>query len=117
MAALSAPNRIAAGWLTTFMLAAGGCHSVADNRAAEPGAVSYEAFGAVGDGVTDDLPAIIQANTAWNPSRFIIDDVRSPRSPSRQPMLWHSACLPSPASPPPRMPQKLKCSLHLDVSM
>jgi hypothetical protein len=71
-----------------------------------PDAVTYEAFGAVGDGITDDLPAIvaahahanerglpvrsnpeatyhlgrraltavIQTNTDWSTSRFIIDD-------------------------------------------
>ncbi len=77
--------------------------------------VTYEAFGAVGDGVTDDLPAIvkahahanenglpvrtkpdatyhlgrqaltaiIQTNTDWNTSKFIIDDSQGVDNSSR----------------------------------
>ena len=75
-------------------------------RVSEPAVVTYEQFGAVGDGVTDDLPAIVKAHahanerglpvrsnpeatyhlgrraltavvqtdTDWSNSRFIIDD-------------------------------------------
>lgn len=84
-----------------------GCSSAPERAVAPaPDAVTYEAFGAVGDGVADDLPAIvaahahanehdlpvrskpeaiyhlgrraltavIQTDTDWGTSRFIIDD-------------------------------------------
>lgn len=92
-----------------LLLSSTGARAAGDNSAdAEEIVVTYEMFGAVGDGVTDDLPAIvaahahanekglpvrsradatyhlgtraltaiIQTNTDWNTSRFIIDDSR-----------------------------------------
>lgn len=107
-----APSRLLSGPLAAFFmiigLASGAClhaESAAATTDARP-PVNYEDFGAKGDGVTDDLAAIvaahahaneqglpvrtradatyhlgtraltvvIQTNTDWNTSRFIIDD-------------------------------------------
>lgn len=90
-----------------FLLSVFSAGALSDSPAqTPPGPVTYEAFGAVGDGVTDDLPAIqkahefanknrlpvrskpgatyhlgrkalvalIQTDTDWGSSRFIIDD-------------------------------------------
>jgi hypothetical protein len=100
------PNR-AAAWIALFLVQAlcpGEAAGSAQDR--EGNRVTYEAFGAVGDGVADDLPAIckahehanknglgvrskpdatyhlgrraltaiIQTDTDWGTSRFIIDD-------------------------------------------
>lgn len=96
-----------------FASACGGGEPLTSSPAHEPARViSYEEFGAVGDGVTDDLPAIvaahafanenklhvrtkpdavyhlgtrnltavIQTDTDWNTSRFIVDDSQGVQS-------------------------------------
>jgi hypothetical protein len=100
------PNQLALTLIMGAIIATGGCQSSPDENAATPPVVTYEAFGAIGDGVADDLPAIcaahafanehnlpvrsdpgavynlgqqaltavIQTNTDWGTSRFIIDD-------------------------------------------
>lgn len=94
------------GWGLMLGVTLGAGGPAATAAAAETSPVSYERFGAVGDGLTDDLPAIvaahahanehrlpvrsnpdatyhlgrqaltaiIQTDTDWNTSRFIIDD-------------------------------------------
>ncbi|MCF3649870.1 hypothetical protein [Synoicihabitans lomoniglobus] len=94
-------------WRSALVCLAVGLLTASEAVAETPAnAVTYEAFGAVGDGVTDDLPAIceahayanthglpvrsnpdatyhlgrraltavIETNTTWSTSRFIIDD-------------------------------------------
>lgn len=51
-----------AGWLASLILNMGVLPALAD----EVPVVTYEAFGAVGDGVTDDLPAICKAHDHAN---------------------------------------------------
>jgi hypothetical protein len=94
----------AAGWLASLALILGAVPVLADDSTV----VTYEAFGAVGDGVADDLPAIckahehanknglrvrsnpaatyhlgrqaqtalVQTDTDWGTSKFVIDDSR-----------------------------------------
>jgi hypothetical protein len=103
------PLRLTALFALILLPLIGGCRTGAEKPVApaeSSGVVTYEGFGAVGDGVADDLPAIvaahafanehnlpvrsnpeatyhlgtraltaiIQTNTDWNTSRFIIDD-------------------------------------------
>jgi len=104
----------AAGWLASLVLTIG----VVPALASDEKVVTYEAFGAVGDGVADDLPAIckahehanksdlpvrsnpsatyhlgrkaqtaiIQTDTDWGTSKFIIDDSRGVDN-SRRPLF------------------------------
>lgn len=48
----------------------GAIHAAAGNPIAATSVVSYEAFGAVGDGVADDLPAICEAHAHANKQRL-----------------------------------------------
>ncbi len=60
------PN-FAAGWLVFLLVFTGVSRSAgAANPALDGKVVTYEAFGAVGDGVADDLPAICKAHAEAN---------------------------------------------------
>jgi hypothetical protein len=58
--------RISARWMLALALPAMGLMVAAGRPVAVPGVVTYEAFGAVGDGVADDLPAICKAHAHAN---------------------------------------------------
>jgi hypothetical protein len=99
-------SNIAAACLSLLVIATNLSHAADGNSKGSNGEVTYEAYGAVGDGKTDDLPAIckahayanehglpvrsnpkatyhlgakaltaiIQTDTDWGTSKFIIDD-------------------------------------------
>lgn len=63
---LGFPHRPLPGWLVLAVLSALGLPALAESPPAQSGIVTYEEFGAVGDGETDDLPAIVAAHAHAN---------------------------------------------------
>lgn len=57
---------IATAWVVFAAASAGVIHAMAGNPDAARSVVAYEAFGALGDGVADDLPAICKAHAHAN---------------------------------------------------
>lgn len=66
MASSSVIFRVAVGWVVFVTLAAGTVIAIAGSPLADKNVVTYEAFGAVGDGVADDLQAICKAHAHAN---------------------------------------------------
>jgi len=56
----------ASGWVCFFAITGGTLQAAPDNPVAIASPVTYEAFGAVGDGAADDLPAICKAHEHAN---------------------------------------------------
>lgn len=57
---------IAAGWAVFLTITSGAMQAAVGDPDSDKSVVTYEAFGAVGDGVTDDLPAICKAHESAN---------------------------------------------------
>jgi hypothetical protein len=59
-------SNLIAGWVIFLATSPGALQAAAGNPGESPNAVTYEAFGATGDGVTDDLSAICKAHEHAN---------------------------------------------------